>query len=130
MTINGIPYAAYDPGRTTPYWTLVDPAVSRDVEFFNVVGPDPDFNDDNVVDGADFLIWQRGLGLTGQTSNVSGDADLSGTVDGADLAAWQEAFGAAGSAGTIAGVPEPASASLVGIALASFAVWRRRRTGR
>ena len=39
MTINGIPYHAFDAGVTTPYWSLVnpeDPSASRNVQFFNL----------------------------------------------------------------------------------------------
>ncbi|MBN1854567.1 MAG: hypothetical protein JW829_17680, partial [Pirellulales bacterium] len=43
-------------------------------------GDNADFNGDNIVDGNDFLIWQIGLGLTGQTNNDNGDANGDGTV--------------------------------------------------
>jgi hypothetical protein len=72
---------------------------------------DPDFNGDGVVDGQDFLVWQRGFGLTGQTNNDNGDADGNGIVNAADLTLWRTGFG--GSAVAAAGaVPEPASAVL------------------
>jgi hypothetical protein len=35
---------------------------------------DADFNGDGTVDEADFLAWQRGFALTGQTDNGNGDA--------------------------------------------------------
>ncbi|MBN1854251.1 MAG: hypothetical protein JW829_16095, partial [Pirellulales bacterium] len=43
-------------------------------------GDNADFNGDKIVDGNDFLIWQIGLGLTGQTNNDNGDANGDGTV--------------------------------------------------
>jgi hypothetical protein len=54
-----------------------------------------DFDDDQDVDGADFLAWQRGLGAAGPlaTKNL-GNADGDDDVDGVDLAAWEAAFGA------------------------------------
>jgi hypothetical protein len=54
--------------------------------------PDPagDYNNDDQVDGADFLVWQRELGAT--TSPADGNVD--GMVDGADLAIWQANYGA------------------------------------
>jgi hypothetical protein len=52
-----------------------------------------DFNSDGFVDGHDFLIWQRGLGLTGQTDKSTGDADADGDVDTDDLGVWKTAYG-------------------------------------
>jgi fibronectin-binding autotransporter adhesin len=49
---------------------------------------DADFDDNNSINGDDFLIWQRGLG-TG-TTNATGDADGDGDVDADDLAAWRQ----------------------------------------
>jgi hypothetical protein len=51
-----------------------------------------DFNDDFVVDGADFLIWQRNLGATDALLSA-GDADRDGVVGAGDLAVWREEFG-------------------------------------
>jgi hypothetical protein len=52
-----------------------------------------DFNSNGLVDGGDFLIWQQGNGLTGQTDKSTGDANVDGNVDGADLELWKTAFG-------------------------------------
>ncbi len=52
-----------------------------------------DFDNDGRVDGRDFMIWQQGLGLTDQTNNRKGDADLDTIVGASDLALWQAAFG-------------------------------------
>ena len=51
-----------------------------------------DFDGNSFVDGHDFLIWQRGLGLTGQTNNNQGDADANTVVNGADLTIWKDQF--------------------------------------
>ena len=53
---------------------------------------DADFNGDFVVDGADFLIWQRNLGASNALL-TAGDADRDGVVGASDLAVWQEEFG-------------------------------------
>ena len=131
MTINGLPYHAFDPLVTTPYWSLVnpeDPGASRDVQFFNLDNlPSADFNDDSIVDGADFLIWQRGLGLAGQTTNANGDADGNGTVNGADLAVWKGAFGTPGAVPAVGAVPEPATALLAAMGVVAAMSTRRRR---
>jgi hypothetical protein len=75
-----------------------------------VTGGKPgDFDGDNDVDGADFLVWQRGVGTT---------------HNAATLALWKANFATAvGAAGA---VPEPATAGLVAAALVGIAVARRR----
>ncbi len=52
-----------------------------------------DFDSDGLVDGEDFLIWQRNLGAIGQTDKSTGDANLDTVVDAADLDAWKTAYG-------------------------------------
>jgi hypothetical protein len=78
--------------------------------FDNAAAGDPDFNGDGNVDGQDFLVWQRGFGLTGQTNNDNGDADGNGIVNADDLTLWRSGFGSAVAAA--GAVPEPSSALL------------------
>lgn len=52
-----------------------------------------DYDLNNVVDGADFLKWQRAFGSGDQSSDGDGD----GTVGGGDLDVWKENFGASES---------------------------------
>jgi len=87
-----------------------------------------DFNDDGTVNGADFLIWQRGFGLTGQTDKSNGNANTDTVVDGLDYTEWASKFGGppVPALAAAAGVPEPASACLVAMALAALAGVRRR----
>jgi hypothetical protein len=66
-----------------------------------------DFNGDGSVDGADYLIWQRGLGLSGQTNRSTGDANGDGVVDIVDLTVWQSRFGEFANDTATAVVPEP-----------------------
>ncbi|HYO24198.1 MAG TPA: sulfatase-like hydrolase/transferase, partial [Lacipirellulaceae bacterium] len=90
-----------------------------------------DFNADGAVDGADFVIWQRGLGLTGAT-RADGDADSNGLVNAADLTIWRQAMSTPGSAGSVRGVPEPSGVALVGMVVAAVGagVVRPRHAGR
>ncbi|MEM8945282.1 MAG: dockerin type I domain-containing protein [Planctomycetota bacterium] len=69
--------------------------------FSEVVG---DFDSNFVVDGADFLLWQRQFGQSG--SGLSADGNGDGTVDELDLAIWSEGIGS-GAVSALAAVPEP-----------------------
>ena len=89
---------------------------------------DADFDVDGDIDGADFLIWQRGFGTTGTPGTLlgQGDADGNGTVDGLDLGVWGNQFGTTSIVSATAAVPEPSSLVLllaVGVLLAA----RRQR---
>lgn len=86
-----------------------------------------DFDGDGDVDGADFLTWQRGVGVGMDLS--TGDANDSGTVDGTDLEIWESQFGpAALAAGTA--IPEPASVLLSLLAVFAGAAARRQTRDR
>lgn len=61
-----------------------------------------DFDADGDVDGADFLAWQRGLGLSGNAVAADGDADGDKNVDGVDLGYWKTQFGVPASAALMA----------------------------
>jgi hypothetical protein len=76
---------------------------------------DADFNGDNQVDGADYLIWQRNLGSAGELAQ--GDADGDGWVTAADLGYWRRQFG---QDPPLRAVPEPA-AIVLAAAIAAFA---------
>jgi hypothetical protein len=83
-----------------------------------------DFNGDGFVNGADFLIWQGGLGVG--TRLAQGDANGNGVVDGADLEIWKSQFGVvAPSAAAFGAVPEPTSALLAVLAAIGIALRRR-----
>jgi hypothetical protein len=94
-------------------------------QFFNAATFDADFNDDHLVDGADFLIWQRGLG--GPASPAAGDADNNGAVNASDLALWRTLYGTSSAAPTLQPVPEPPAAMLIAAAAVSAVIAARRR---
>jgi hypothetical protein len=132
------PGSAYDLG------VIFNPAAARDVTFEFLPGvdgvatfgaviyealTDADFDNDNDVDGNDFLRWQRGLGTNVGATNAQGDANGDGAVNAADLAVWRSRFGGAPSVAAAAAVPEPASALLTVVGLALVPAVRRAQRG-
>jgi hypothetical protein len=71
-----------------------------------------DFDSDLDVDGADYLTWQRGLGLLGTASFADGDANGDFNVDRGDLAYWKGQFAGPSATAPAGAVPEPAAACL------------------
>ncbi|MCA9261347.1 MAG: right-handed parallel beta-helix repeat-containing protein, partial [Planctomycetales bacterium] len=55
-------------------------------------GSSANFDENDAIDGFDFLTWQRAAG--GTASWRAGDADLDGDADQDDLAVWENQFGA------------------------------------
>jgi hypothetical protein len=80
-----------------------------------------DFNGDHMVDGADYLRWQRHFGASNATHD-KGDADGDLDVDRSDLVAWRYHFG--GSAASVVElvrpIPEPSAAMLGVVAIAAL----------
>lgn len=72
-----------------------------------------DFNRDGLVDGADFLAWQRGASPLPLSS--------------ADLDEWKAAMGETEQAASA--IPEPATLMLLAVAIASFTMLRTRDRG-
>jgi hypothetical protein len=82
-----------------------------------------DFGRDDIVDGTDFLSWQRGIGTLSGADPEDGDADGDGDVDGDDLSAWKLAFGIdLGTSASINGstIPEPSSFCLTATVICLF----------
>ena len=74
-----------------------------------------DFNDDGIVDAADYAVWRDNLG--GDSSSLNGNGAGGATVTSADYDLWRLSFGDGSSAalGTVAtAVPEPAAIVLLG----------------
>ncbi len=90
---------------------------------------DGDFNGDNVVDAADYVLWRNTVGSRGLTAPADGNAD--GVVDEADYLIWKSEFGMTSGGALLASshvVPEPATMvlALAGIGIAGLAVRRRQ----
>ena len=84
-----------------------------------------DYNNNQVVDAADYVVWRNGGPLLNEGAS-------SGVVDQADYDFWRARFGigsgAGAGAGVTAAVPEPASCGLAALALIVVSLFPRRRT--
>ena len=88
-----------------------------------------DFNDDGVVDAADYTVWRDHLGAVGVAPYTAGDADGNGSVTQADYQVWRKQFGqtfddAFPSQGF--SVPEPTAGIMLVIGCATTLTLRRR----
>lgn len=82
-----------------------------------------DFDGSTLVEGLDFLIWQRGYGSG--TMFSEGDADHNGMVDTDDLVVWQNQYGTVAVATAVSvTIPEPSSIWLLCLVLSAFLVGR------
>lgn len=97
--------------------------VAQGVSDYSLTVVRADYNENGVVDAADYTLWRNTLGsVVPQYSAADGDG--SGTINMNDFLVWRNHFGlkSASSAGagaggvTGAGVPEPSSAVLVVLA--------------
>ncbi|MEN1679298.1 MAG: SpoIID/LytB domain-containing protein [Planctomycetota bacterium] len=82
-----------------------------------------DFNNDGVVDAADYTVWRDSVGQQGV--GLSADADDDGEVSVADYLVWKNNFGASPSPAAAA-VPEPSTLAAV---VCLWLVRRRRVRG-
>jgi hypothetical protein len=87
--------------------------------------PSADFDSSGLVDGGDFLTWQRGHGITVGATHEMGDADYDGAVGWDDLEVWQTQYGNATPPVAAFAVPEPASVALLLTCLVPALVRRR-----
>jgi hypothetical protein len=84
-------------------------SLSFDFAFEFVPPPIPgDYNGNNDVDAADYVVWRDSLG---STNRLAADGNNSGAIDQNDYEVWKANFGrgAIGAAGQVSAVPEPGS---------------------
>jgi hypothetical protein len=91
-----------------------------------------DFDNNGVVDAADYLVWRS---TVGSTIDLRADGDHNGVVNSDDYNVWQANFGAISGAGAVGSalnagvVPEPSSIVLLCLGAATaLAMTRARRT--
>jgi hypothetical protein len=112
------------------YFTVTNSPGQNDYKLTSIMASVPcnkckgDFNNNGVVDAADYVVWRNTLG---STTDLSADADGSLNITAVDLMRWTANFGSTvPGVGAGAGVPEPATALLVMLGLGSFVAVRRR----
>jgi hypothetical protein len=70
-----------------------------------------DYNQDDSVDSADYVVWRKMLGQTG--TGLAADGNGNGVIDSGDYDVWTANFGLTGRgaalSSTIPTVPEPIS---------------------
>lgn len=83
-----------------------------------------DFNNDGVLDAADYPVWRAQNGLTGY--GLAGDANADGQVDAADYWIWANQFGETNAlAGPTATIPEPTGLAIALAAASACSLGRR-----
>jgi hypothetical protein len=100
---------------------------------FGPAAPTPligDYNNDMVVNAADYTVWRDNLGADGSTLGSNRDSDNMGAVSSHDYDSWKAHFGEIPGGGAAAvAVPEPAGLTLL-VAMVSWcsvALPRKRR---
>ncbi len=94
-----------------------------------------DFNEDGVVDGSDYLTWQRNFGTLLGATHAQGDSDGDGDVDDIDLQNVNNhvlpPVAPLLAAGSALAIPEPTTLALAtgSLLMAAHLAWRRRRRG-
>ncbi len=124
---NALGFTTLSPGTALNLGNLYTPASAEDLQFEFLLmgeeegrvgqvfyeayvppeGVDGDYNDDGIVDAADYTVWRDNLG----TSATLPNDPTPGTVDESDYAVWKSHYGqtAGSGSGALAAVPEPAA---------------------
>jgi hypothetical protein len=89
-----------------------------------VTGVPGDYNENDVVDAADYVVWRD------NPATLPNEGATPGVIDQDDYDFWRTRFGAtsAAGAGLSAAVPEPATCTLVALACAAMLISRRGRS--
>lgn len=105
-----------------------------DLELFNTMflaptGLPGDYNNDGVVNLADYAVWRNNLGAPDTVLPDGSTEDGSGIVDAGDYMTWKDNFGNSAGAAAIgaANVPEPGSWVLLSLLGMTMATCLRKR---
>lgn len=87
-----------------------------------------DFNNNGIVDSADYVVWRKSEGTSTTLPNDNG---IGGIVGTAHYNLWRSYFGASAGSGSslsLVSVPEPASHMPLLVALGALVIFRIRST--
>lgn len=89
--------------------------------------PTGDYNENLVVDAADYTLWRDTLGQLVASPGDGADGNRSGAIDAGDYDHWKARFGNVIPAGSSFAIPEPAASALLAVAVLAAAICRGRR---
>jgi hypothetical protein len=96
----------FTPGSTEDlvftYTNVFGDFVTGVVQYFTPAGVAGDYNNNGVVDAADYVLWRNGGPLQNEVDNI-------GVVSAGDYTAWRARFGNTAGSGSGAAVPEPSA---------------------
>ena len=117
---------------------LLSPGLAWDVDYVGnsvllkiiAAGVTGDYNNNGIVDAADFVVWRDNNG----TNTVLPNDPLGGTIGSGQYNQWRAHFGQTAGAGAGAGlagaaVPEPASVALLLATIFALGIVRFRTNG-
>jgi hypothetical protein len=98
-------------GTSSTYGTIAEAAIAAFVRT-NLIGSAlPDYDDNGLVDVADYVLWRNTFGQQG--GGLAADGNQDGIVNQADYDLWRASFGAVAAA--VASLPSARTASVLAI---------------
>lgn len=109
---------ASDRDVTFTYTNTFGDTINGVVQYFASPPVPGDYNNNGIVDAADYTVWRDHLGQTFALPNR--DGTNSGPINQNDFAFWKNHFGAISGSGSATAVPEPSSDVMGLFALAAM----------
>jgi hypothetical protein len=82
-----------------------------------------DYNNDGLVDAADYTVWRDSDGMTG--AGLAADGNGDGQVNGDDYGVWSAAYGNSRASSLSEAVPEPAGVVIATLASLAAMIGRK-----
>ena len=106
-------------------WTLIHNPNNVQIELASIGGLLGDYNQNGLVDAADYVIYRDTLG---SLIHLAADGNQNGVIDKGDYDIWRSHFGQMAGSGTFVHttVPEPATQAMLSLAAACVCFLRSR----